>query len=389
MSEHPINPDDVARDPALDRAYRAAADEEPPARLDDAIRAAARREVGARPQPAGGSGLRRWRVPVSIAAMVVVGASVVTLMRDEQPALLESPANKVLPPASAPAAQADAAPAREKLQSEMANAPASDKAKADRAGKLEGDGQQPGKEQAYLESTVSKDAAAKKREAPELDRSRTLMGGVVGQPAPAAREEAARADAQRDSREPASPPSAAANVAGRVQEPERRSAQAYSAPEARPADAPPAVAPAPKPEPVRPPPVAEAKVVPRAEPLPSVAADAPMRQRSAEGSVAADSIAQAAPKPAPPPPPAPRPALKPAPREIQPAPAPDAAVAPLQKSTVDADYAGLDTPEKWVARLRELRKQGRLDEASRTFAEFRKRYPQYVLPVDLQDGIRP
>jgi hypothetical protein len=135
--------------------------------------------------------------------------------------------------------------------------------------------------------------------------------------------------------------------------------------------------------------MAEAKVASKVEA--PVAADAQMRQRSTEGSATADSIAQAAPKPAPAPsPPAAKPAPRPPAREMQPsAPASEAAVAPLQKSAADADYGGLDTPEKWVARLRDLRKQGRLEEANRAYAEFRKRYPQYVLPADLQEGFRP
>ena len=44
---------EVYRDPELDATWRAASREQPPAALDDAIRAAARREVGAKP---GGSG---------------------------------------------------------------------------------------------------------------------------------------------------------------------------------------------------------------------------------------------------------------------------------------------------------------------------------------------
>lgn len=70
------------RDAALDRLYRAAGHETPPARLDEAILAAARREVRARPQSVT-SGLRRWRVPVSIAAVVVLSVSLVTLVKEE------------------------------------------------------------------------------------------------------------------------------------------------------------------------------------------------------------------------------------------------------------------------------------------------------------------
>lgn len=70
------------RDPGIERLYREAAGETPPAHLDAAILAAARREVGARPRalvPA----LRRWHIPVSIAAVVVVTVSLVILVREE------------------------------------------------------------------------------------------------------------------------------------------------------------------------------------------------------------------------------------------------------------------------------------------------------------------
>lgn len=73
---------DPARDPVLDRAYAALPREEPPARLDDSIRAAARREVRAGPRLIGAA-LRRWRVPVSIAAVIVLSVTVVLLMREE------------------------------------------------------------------------------------------------------------------------------------------------------------------------------------------------------------------------------------------------------------------------------------------------------------------
>ena len=87
-------PGDADRDPGLDRLYRDAPREEPPAHLDAAILAAAHREVGARPRAASAR-LRAWRVPVSIAAVVVLRVSVVTLVREEGGGQLESsPANK-------------------------------------------------------------------------------------------------------------------------------------------------------------------------------------------------------------------------------------------------------------------------------------------------------
>lgn len=71
---------DRESDPQLAALYRAGTIAEPPAHLDDAIRAAARREVAAGPRRAG---VRRWAVPVSLAAVLVLSVSVVTLMREQ------------------------------------------------------------------------------------------------------------------------------------------------------------------------------------------------------------------------------------------------------------------------------------------------------------------
>jgi len=122
-------PGDADRDPRLERLYRSAAREEPPARLDAAIHATARREVHAGPR-AVPTRLRAWRVPVSIAAVVILSASLVTLVREEGGGQLErspvtdryskpeksvsalpAPApDAVTPPATIPAARNDAAP---------------------------------------------------------------------------------------------------------------------------------------------------------------------------------------------------------------------------------------------------------------------------------------
>ncbi len=82
MSEHHRtgNPTD---DPGLARLYREAAREEPPVHLDAAILAAAHRGVGARPQLLGSAWLGSWRLPVSVAAVVALSVSLVTLMFDE------------------------------------------------------------------------------------------------------------------------------------------------------------------------------------------------------------------------------------------------------------------------------------------------------------------
>ena len=59
--------------------YRPSAQDEPPVKLDAAIRAAAHREV-VKPR------LRRnWQMPASIAAMLVIGVSLVMVARDHEP----------------------------------------------------------------------------------------------------------------------------------------------------------------------------------------------------------------------------------------------------------------------------------------------------------------
>lgn len=65
----------------IERAYRALAREEPPASLDATILAASRRAV-ARPSLA-----RRWGVPVSVAALLVLAIGVTLEMQHEQPGI--------------------------------------------------------------------------------------------------------------------------------------------------------------------------------------------------------------------------------------------------------------------------------------------------------------
>jgi len=81
----------TGRDAKLAALYRAAAREEPPPALDDAIRAAARRAVASRPQRVSKSFIRAWRVPLSIAAVMVLTVSLVTIMREEAPEIMLPP----------------------------------------------------------------------------------------------------------------------------------------------------------------------------------------------------------------------------------------------------------------------------------------------------------
>jgi len=102
------------RDRQLDAAWRAASREEPPTALDDAVRAEARRAVGAAP---GARPRHAWRYPAAAAATVALlafGIAQIT-SRDE-----------VEPLASRPAV-APSAPSKSAAGGTVANAPAAAK----------------------------------------------------------------------------------------------------------------------------------------------------------------------------------------------------------------------------------------------------------------------
>ena len=132
------------RDEDLSRRYRELAREEPPRALDDAILAAARRELETRPAPlVAPTGRRRWAVPVAAAAVIVLSAVVTLHVQREQPdlELAEVPqsqapaaARKDEAPASAPRAEMQEqkiAPQANEVQTQTAK-PAAPKAQAER-----------------------------------------------------------------------------------------------------------------------------------------------------------------------------------------------------------------------------------------------------------------
>ena len=84
----------------LERLYRQAAREEPSAAVDEAIRAAGRRAVHARPTLMGSAFSGSWRVPMSIAAVLVLSVTL-TLVLWERGAHLPSPRGLPAPPAAA------------------------------------------------------------------------------------------------------------------------------------------------------------------------------------------------------------------------------------------------------------------------------------------------
>lgn len=279
------------RDPRIERLYREAAREEPPARLDADILAAARRAVGAGPRSLA-SRLRRWHVPVSIAAVVMVSVTLVILVREEEGKRNGAPPVQAIPtPADRPAAP----PARpfppESAKETMQQGPAATSSLRR-------------KSQDDTEAAAKSELAADSRPepAPPAAVGEGTMATPAGKPLPQPFLAApSSADEERAARSVAD-----AATAGRM-------ASAPDAPS--------------EPQATR----------PRAEARRSAPLAGAMAKRSAEQD---------------------RPPV----------------------------WQGFEKerPEKWLARIEELRAQGRGPEAQEMLSEFKRRFPEHPLPPGLK-----
>lgn len=96
----------------LSRAWRDAGDEEPDADLDEVIVEAARRKVRRGPRVAYSPFSRSWRVPLALAAVLVVSLTVTLVMHEESGEPPPVPVNgPTAAPQAAPGAPSVAAPA--------------------------------------------------------------------------------------------------------------------------------------------------------------------------------------------------------------------------------------------------------------------------------------
>jgi len=270
--------------------------------VDAAILAAAHREAGARPRSLG-STLRQWRVPLGVAAVIVLSVSVVTLMREEggEDLLRQAP-----PLPAAPPAERSAGPATQPVPPE-AGKPARPVAAA------------PG---------PPAPAAIKEAEAPA---------------APAKVEDSARGDA------------ASAMARGAASGPATGSA---ASPPAQPFPAAPRMA-------------EDRRDI--ASPGGNLAgARVPDHSAAAELGAAQKAGAPAA-----------------EPERVK--SAPRAAQATYQGGDRLPPWHGFEKepPEKWLARILELKRQDRAAEAADMLAEFRRRFPAHPLPPALQYAYEP
>jgi ribonuclease E len=389
--------DDPAHDPHLARLMAAVGDEQPPAALDAAIQAAARREVSARPQTAGGGtaapvvrGKRNWYVPVSIAAVLVLSVSLVTLVHEEkgdelaqpkapasvdartQEAIPQSPPSLAQSPAPAgevaSSAPVDAAPA-------PAKAPESRRAEAnqDRVfGKVEG---------AKTEVTAEPQRADAAKMAPPEASGETRQASssapvVATAPEAAPGVGGATPGAAPVITPPASqpPPAPMKPMLAKERQPEpfplsaEREAPATAA---RTPSEPDAIAPQ-RPRVLRdaaPPPTIAAAPAPA--PAPGVtAAPPPLAATQTEDARARSAPAMAQGRVAAAPPSSAMPEAKPMARPA----AKPAASPPVTRPAWLNDLEN-QPPEKWLERLAEFKRDGRADDAETLLVEFRRRFP--------------
>ena len=342
MSEKLVN--DMERDARLEALYHAATRDEPPHALDDAIRAAARRAVSSKPRSAVSPFSRSWGVPVSIAAVIVLSVSLVVVIRDEAPEMVKPPR------ADAPAMSAERRqePVASDRASSVPEASPPPKPKQSNGIRLNAPPQQALRPDAGIRDNAAppsatqpqKDARAmgQLRPAPSLLAKRSPAEAF---PAPgAARDKASASDEQPSLKEEMRRDDA-------VGEPKTRSERNQS----------------------------------QAKATPSVSAETKtQRQRELEAD-SADSTSRARIAAAP--------ESKPA---AAAAAAPSVSGTPAKPASPAADamqgYVDLP-PEKWLERIADLRKQGRIEEAKASFTAFRKRYPEHPLPASLKDWANP
>jgi len=310
--------------------------------MDDAIRAAARKAVHAGPRPAGASPFGgRWRVPLSVAAVLVVSATVTLLVAERDKRGPRSFHDQAAPPQAASAPEpfgAEPAPAEPELPVQAA--------------------------EQQVPPVPSLPTPERQREPAGTAQPQLAERKGLGSAAPA---ESAGAE-----------PSQAPARAQRAEGPAQPAPLTSTAPAAARHDEAEAVAGAP----------AAAPPAPRAadtlrDAAPG-AADEPadgLAKREARSAIRAkESVMEEA---RPQPPQAQEPARKAAPLRAEPRGLP---AAPGTAASPDGDTAANTEnlePKAWLERILELRRQGKLEEAAKSLKVFRERYPDYPLPQEL------
>lgn len=330
----------------LSRLYAQAPAAEPPAALDDAVLAQARRALEAGSAPARRP---RWELPLATAAVVMLSVLVVMNVERERPDVLEvaSPAR----PQPSVSAEVSGGIAPERwVEAERRD-----------AGPVSGPGADaPAKQTAPPAGVVPPRSAAPERRALEKSPGPAIaMGGGASGHAGESR--------MRDVEAAASAAGEESSMAGSAAAPAPPAAP--DSPLAGPAAPPPRGTPVPAPQPL-----AEA---PAADRVPSAAAIA----ERAPSPAAAGKAAGAVPAPARA---AARPAAKPAPMA-----APSSLAQARSRYATPALAPADMTPGEWFEYLKALRAEGRSREFKEALEEFRSRFPGVRIPPELLAGDEP
>ncbi len=357
----------LAREDRLQDRWREVSDEEPASAVDAAVRDSARRALASREA---GTGWKRWRMPVALAAVVVVSASL-TLMLAEHPApTLQSsaPGSPASPPAdlgapprvvpvpASPAASTSDAGAPVQAPVGDALVRPTPRARGPSDPLLEGRDRptrdRPDRDAVgdrFLADRSGRPSPTATAPAPAANPPGSPLPeqtGVTASPvrsteaAPAARAEQ-KAEMQTSSEPLPVPGAVSAGNAGQVAERTANTALAPSSERAK------RMAPPPEP----------------ASPYPA--------KPAGEGRVGTDRSSAAA------------------------VPRVDAAASPAKAATDTAALGepsgnamaeeSVNDPDRWVERIRSLRRSGQREAADDSLARFKARFPAYPLPADLRD----
>ena len=357
-------------DKALGDAYREASRNSldgPPTHLDDAIRAAARRTVRARPQAISASWATRYRAPIALAATVMLALGVAINVRDTGEG---DPAPKSMPQKQTQADAAPVAPVAPVAPPQLP-VPAQDASR---------DGAGAGASSPAPPAASAPPQPLEKR-APSEPRS-----------APAPAPKPAMAESKAKSETPAEP-----NVVGSAATPPAAEAPRANV-ESKVASAPPIPFPAspPAPAPAAPPAPSQPSLPSAPAPSARDVAEAPQAAAPALSSDVARARRQASPAPVTAPAiDAPPPQSRAATEAMRPPPGQRAETAPAAPASAGQRLAQNEAdrspevrdrwrPEQWVEEVRRLRQNGRMDEAMKTLDELKRRFPAFELPVDLR-----
>jgi hypothetical protein len=374
MSQLPEDPMSQAEIDEIKALYREAAGEQSTAAHDAAVLAAMQAELAAA-RRAKASPLRKWQLPVALAATVVLTFALTLTVQHEQPDEVYAPMRR-----APPVAPGSGAPASEmkQLEQQRAPVPASENAQGTARRKTE-EGQPAASAVEKLEmqgtapapNMVAPDAAKDEAAAPAVSPNFSVPAPPAQNPESVndsrARSVLRPSGVSRDGAD-TSQPGLGAGVGG-ILPPSRLDAS---------------------------PPVILREPVEAAKPAAPVApAGSKARKEAPFESAIPPSQPQVASPPPPPPAPKPMPetrAIAPSPpvaSEPQPLALPEAFPRPAEPSRPASVAAPARPPHEWLDAIRAMKQAGLREDAEEELRKFRLAYPDYPVPADLSQATKP